>query len=204
MDFFLIPNNPENSVLVSANGVAHYQIRTAKLRGGVRVTHIQRPADSTEDSIVAEIEWKSWETPTIIRSPLLGGLGRCVGKPGVGVRARKFLYRRRKLSPSRYFVGNDGEEYQWMTSKNSGYVLLRSGTDEEVARHVNTINAEGLFAGERKSALRIQPCSLDIDLIVLSFVVMEKKRRERTGDGMEALPHDEDPQGEGCVAAVEA
>lgn len=82
--------------------------------------------------------------------------------------------------------------------------LLRSGTDEEVARHVNTINAEGLFAGERKSALRIQPCSLDIDLIVLSFVVMEKKRRERTGDGMEALPHDEDPQGEGCVAAVEA
>lgn len=103
MDFFLIPNNPENSVLVSANGVAHYQIRTAKLRGGVRVTHIQRPADSTEDSIVAEIEWKSWETPTIIRSPLLGGLGRCVGKPGVGVRARKFLYRRRKLSP---YVGH--------------------------------------------------------------------------------------------------
>jgi hypothetical protein len=78
--------------------------------------------------------------------------------------------------------------------------LLQSGTDEEVARHVNTINAEGLFAGERKSALRIQPCSLDIDLIVLSFVVMEKKRRERTGDGMEALPHDEDPQGEGCVS----
>jgi hypothetical protein len=103
MDFFLIPNNPENSVLVSANGVAHYQIRTAKLGGGVRVTHIQRPADSTEDSIVAEIEWKSWETPTIIRSPLLGGLGRCVGKAGVGVRAHKFLYRRRKLSP---YVGH--------------------------------------------------------------------------------------------------
>lgn len=94
----MVPNNPENTVLVSANGVAHYQIRTSKPKHGPRITLIQRPADSTEDSIVAEIEWKCWDKPTIIRSPLLGGVAQSIGTLGVGVRASHYLHKRRKFS----------------------------------------------------------------------------------------------------------
>lgn len=53
--------------------------------------------------------------------------------------------------------------------------------------------------------LRIQPlCTVDIDLIVISFVIMEKNRRDHDGDGSKLTPHDEDPQGEGCADAGEA
>ncbi|KAK1219840.1 hypothetical protein PQX77_017417 [Marasmius sp. AFHP31] len=72
MDLFLVPNNPEQTVLVSLNGVAHYQVSTGKAgHSGRRVSKLQRPAESEADSIVAEIEWKSWEHPTVLRSPLL-------------------------------------------------------------------------------------------------------------------------------------
>jgi hypothetical protein len=55
------------------------------------------------------------------------------------------------------------------------------------------VNEEGLFAGEKKSRIRIQPCSVDIDLVVLSFVIVEKKKRDHAGDGTRRSPHDEDP-----------
>jgi hypothetical protein len=97
MDLFLVPNNPERTVLVSSNGVAHYQVRTSKILGGSRVSRIQRPAESEEDSIVAEIEWKSWNAPTVVRSHLLGGLGRSVCM-GIGLRATEFLYKRGQFS----------------------------------------------------------------------------------------------------------
>jgi len=98
MDLYLVPNNPENTVLVSANGVAHYQIRTSKSKRGPRVTLIQRPADSMEDSIVAEVEWKCWDNPTIIRSPLLNGVEQAIGTQGVGVCASHYLYKYRRFS----------------------------------------------------------------------------------------------------------
>ncbi len=104
MDLYLVPNNPENTVLVSVNGVAHYQIRTSKKKHGPPVTLIQRPADSTEESVVAEIEWRHWDNPTIIRSPLLSGVGQSVGTRGVGVRASHYLHKRRKFSS---YVGFD-------------------------------------------------------------------------------------------------
>lgn len=98
MDLYLVPNNPENTVLVSVNGVAHYQIRTLKPKHGPHLTLIQRPADSTEDSIVAEVEWRHWDKPTIFRSPLLSGVGQSIGTRGVGVRASHYLHKRRKFS----------------------------------------------------------------------------------------------------------
>ena len=71
MDLFLVPNNPERTVLVSLNGVAHYQVTTGKTgNSGRRVSKLQRPAESEADSIIAEIEWKTWENPTLLRSPL--------------------------------------------------------------------------------------------------------------------------------------
>lgn len=98
MDFFLVPNDPQKTVLVSPNGVAHYQISTSKETNGPLVSLIQRPAESKEDSIVAEIEWRSWDTPTVVRAPLFKGLGRCVGKRGLGVTATNLLYKHHHFS----------------------------------------------------------------------------------------------------------
>lgn len=60
-----------------------------------------------------------------------------------------------------------------------------------------TTVAEGVFAGDKRQVLRIQPCSIDIDLIVLTFIIMETKRREKDGyaDKYDAT-RDEEPQGD--------
>lgn len=60
-----------------------------------------------------------------------------------------------------------------------------------------TTVAEGVFAGDKRQVLRIQPCSIDIDLIVLTFIIMETKRREQDGyaDKYDAT-RDEEPQGD--------
>jgi hypothetical protein len=99
MDLYLIPNNPERTALVSANGTSHYQIETTKPLHGPRVTSIQRPANLAGDTVVAEIEWRSKGSPTIIRSPLLSGVGQCVGTHGIGIRAVHYLYKRHRFSP---------------------------------------------------------------------------------------------------------
>jgi hypothetical protein len=229
MELFLVPNNPEHTVLVSPNGVAHYQVKTAKARpfGGPYISRIRRPADSEETSVVAEIEWKKWGTSTVVHSNLLT-------EEADGLKAKDFLYKRGQFSSyvgstsaedclttspysSRYFIGNDNCEYRWKADKrlldfvvseyprdvykahsgSSLFQLTRSGTDEEVARYVRGIIQEGMFAGERRSYLRVQPCSVDIDLVVISFMIMEMKRRNQAGDGTMLIAHDEDPQGDG-------
>ena len=106
MDLYLVPNNPENTVLVSVNGVAHYQIQTLKPKHGPPLTLIQRPADSAEDSIVAEVEWRYWDKPTIFRSPFLSGVGQSIGTRGVGVRASHYLHKRRKFSSYVWLLGS--------------------------------------------------------------------------------------------------
>ncbi|KAL0577362.1 hypothetical protein V5O48_004614 [Marasmius crinis-equi] len=221
MDLFLVPNNPEHTVLVSLNGVAHYQVTTGKIdKSGRRVSKLQRPAESEEDSLIAEIEWKTWEQPAVLRSSLLtrgipsvecdASLNRRIvkndgrnqasgGGRAVGVLATEFLYKRTRFSSTRYFLGDDEVEYRWKIVKGVGCVLTNGETDEEIARFSSMATDEGLYAGERKSRLRIQPCSVDIDLVVLSFLMMEKKRRAKAGDKALVMgnAHDEDPQGEG-------
>jgi len=64
---------------------------------------------------------------------------------------------------------------------------------------MSLLSTEGLFAGEKKHILRVQPCSIDIDIVVLTFLMMEKKRRDRDGIGGDSykIPHDADPLGDG-------
>ncbi|KAK7049421.1 hypothetical protein VNI00_006022 [Paramarasmius palmivorus] len=270
MDFFLVPNNPQHTVLVSPNGVAHYRVQTAKDPSGRRISDLQTPEVGT----IAEIEWNSWETPTVIRSELLkrtgvrgnsvllghgvsanfnvrphgentrwldsaetttrrrsvnntvapksilknplpqtqridNGTSTSVCGKAVGVLATDFLYKKGHFCSSRYFLGNDGLEYRWKFVKGIGSVLTRLSTNEEIARYTYAQTDEGLYAGERKTRLRIHPFSssyspeslspLDIDLIVLSFLIMEKKRRDHKGLGpaLAEQDHDEDPQGDG-------
>ena len=56
------------------------------------------------------------------------------------------------------------------------------GTGAEVARYTRGLVEEGFFAGQKKWFLRIRPSSLSIDIIILTFVIMEKKRRDRVAD----------------------
>lgn len=97
MDLFLIPNNPEKTVIVSPNGVAHYKVATSKNKAGVKVSRIQRPAETEEESVVAEIEWKHWDRPTVVRSCLHGGLGEEQTRKG-RVQAMDFLYKKHPFS----------------------------------------------------------------------------------------------------------
>jgi hypothetical protein len=142
MELFLVPNDPERMVLVSSNGVAHYQVRTSKIKHGPWVSVIQRPAETEEDSIVAEVEWRYWKAPTIVQCPLLSGMAGRMGKRGFGVPAKTFLYKRCRTSSyvdfypitnapddqsctfsARYFVGNDGIEYRWKYFRDIGAVV---------------------------------------------------------------------------------
>ena len=91
MDLYLIPDDPEHTVLVSSNGVAHYKIRTV---GRPKISVLQRPADCEEESIVAEIEWRSWDSPSMIRSPLFSSPGGIPGRDGIGVVLNSFLFRK--------------------------------------------------------------------------------------------------------------
>jgi len=99
MNLYLTPNNPERTVLVSVNGTSHYRIDTTKPLHGPPVTSIWRSENFPGDIVIAEIEWRNKNSPTIIRSPLLGGVGQCIGTQGVGVRAVHYLYKRRRFSP---------------------------------------------------------------------------------------------------------
>jgi hypothetical protein len=62
------------------------------------------------------------------------------------------------------------------------------------------VSLEGAFAGERTEVLRILPgCAIEIDLIVLTYVLKEMKRWEREG-GDTALNGDDEPAGDGADA----
>jgi hypothetical protein len=142
MELFLVPNDPERTVLVSSNGVAHYKVRTSKIKHGPWVSVVQRPAETEEDSIVAEVEWRYWGAPTIVLCPLLSAMAGRMGKRGFGVPAKTFLYKRCRTSSyvsfypntnapddefftysARYFTGDDGLEYRWKHYKDIGTVV---------------------------------------------------------------------------------
>ncbi|KAF8655847.1 hypothetical protein AX16_002931 [Volvariella volvacea WC 439] len=253
--------------------VGLYQIGTTKILDGIRTSRIQRlgpVAQTKQESVIAEIQWKTWGTPTTVKSAHISRVhrsdyhslrianrkGRAVGgggdrngdgdsgedtsnaglgrgwtgsrKRGGGnvprtkwkgkaragpirdvekVKASVILYNKSKFSSSnsRYFIGDDGHEYRWKMLRSAGCVLTRTDTGEEMARYTYVVISEGLFAGERKTVLRILPnCSLDLDLLVLTFVLMEKKRRDGLGDQTKQGPHDEEVQGDGGGSGGEA
>lgn len=93
MELYLVPNNPEQTVLVSTNGVAHYQVQTTKTSRGRRITKIRRPAESEEASVVAVVYWKHWDKPTVVRHcPLVSG------DVKNGILASEFLYKKNQFS----------------------------------------------------------------------------------------------------------
>lgn len=75
MNLYLVHNDPERTTLVSSNGVAHYQVRTIRTSflTGAAVSKIIRPAPTTGESIVAEIEWNGWGKAPVVRSNTFDG-----------------------------------------------------------------------------------------------------------------------------------
>ena len=76
MNLYFVPNDPEKTTLVSANGVAQYQITTSKA-GAFRspaVTRISRPAGTTANIIVGDIEWRRWGAHPVVRSNAFDGV----------------------------------------------------------------------------------------------------------------------------------
>ncbi|EKM55947.1 uncharacterized protein PHACADRAFT_256916 [Phanerochaete carnosa HHB-10118-sp] len=195
MNLYLIPNDPEQTTLVSANGVAQYRVLTSKA-GALRspaVTRITRPADSAANAGVAEVEWRRWGAHPVVRTHVFDGEAQTL-------EVRELLYKLGStFSTARYFLGNDNEEYRWKYAKGSGYVLSLRSTGEEVARHTAELVKEGYFKGERQWVLKIRPgCDLDIDIIVLTFVILEKRRRDKLAK-QSSEEHGEEP----CEGGIE-
>ena len=94
--------------------------------------------------------------------------------------------------------------HYWLVCRAIKKKLIQVDTNKEIAQYSRQLIKEGLFAQEKRAVLRFQPCSLDIDLIILSFLIFAKKRRDRGGDGTKLTPHDEDPQGDGGFSGAEA
>lgn len=71
----------------------------------------------------------------------------------------------------------------------------------EVARHALELVKEGFFRGEQKWALHIKPSNLDIDMIVLTFLIVEKRRRDAAqhADKKDAEGRGEEP----CEGGIE-
>ena len=82
--------------------------------------------------------------------------------------------------------------------------LLHCKTRREIARPVQEMVTEGFFKGQKKFCLAIEPTTLDIDVVVVSFLIMEKRRRDRvTGESMKLRHLDEDVATEGgCEAEM--
>lgn len=100
-------------------------------------------------------------------------------------------------SSTRYFLGNDGKEYCWKDMRGTGHVvrlffpvpsrptyspleqLTARYEKVEVARFTYQVATEGMLAGQKKWYLQVYPSSLDTDIIIITFIIMEKRRRER-------------------------
>lgn len=68
-----------------------------------------------------------------------------------------------------------------------------------MARFVHELVDEGFFRGEPKWVLRIRPSSLDIDIIVLTFIILEKRRRDALKNSAKDVDREETP----CEGGVE-
>ena len=62
-------------------------------------------------------------------------------------------------------------------------IHVRTGGVKAIYEHSPSHVVKGVFKGQFKTCLRIHPsCTLDTDILVLTFIVMEKKRRDGLGD----------------------
>ncbi|RXW24214.1 hypothetical protein EST38_g1660 [Candolleomyces aberdarensis] len=206
MDLVFLYKNLLDTPVTDVDSNIAYEIRTTRPSGSlIPVTRISRvkglsvtmpgrgPKRFILQEKLAEIHWKGISTPTRVHSPFLGE--DTVEK---GVEPHTFLKRRNPLSLSQrcfFFVGNDGIKYRWKTIETLGAILTRDG--EEVARCTRRTVGDGMFLGETKFVLRIQPGfeTLDVGMMILTFLIVDHKRHQKEIGPLNrwATIHDEDP-----------
>lgn len=143
MDLYLVPDDPENTILMSANGIAHFRVTTMNSTEG-SVTYLQRPSEDLEEGLLAEVRTGKGKRTTLVAAMLLEGVQRPM-QDDQGVDASRFLYRKGRFnasyditaqldfcsdfwsgSRSNYFIGNDGAEYRWKYQKNIGWTVSKA------------------------------------------------------------------------------
>ncbi|KAH9967986.1 hypothetical protein BC827DRAFT_1263740 [Russula dissimulans] len=187
MELYLIPNDPVNTTLISSDGFLRYWVRTTRPLSSLRTysSIIQRPSarGNNEEETLGEIIWGGLGRHSVVHSDLFKG--RSDVADNKVVRVKDLLWKVNTFGTSRCFIGNDEEEYVWKFCKSTGFQLLhvRTGSVKAIYEHSPSHVARGIFKGQFKTCLRIHPsCTLDPDILVLTFVVMEKKRRDSLGD----------------------
>ncbi|KIM87475.1 hypothetical protein PILCRDRAFT_814997 [Piloderma croceum F 1598] len=159
--------------------------------------------------LLAQISWRNWEfQPLYVFQP---AIIRCFIFQEA-VRVQDFLYKRSPYSTShtRYFrAGKSQTEYRWkVASKRKIADLVLTATSEpsrRLAVFKQRIPGKGVFKGETKNVLIIQPnCPIDLDLVVLSFLIVEKKRRDKDGAEFLTCPHVSENDWDSGMGAEEA
>ncbi|KAI9511339.1 hypothetical protein F5148DRAFT_358206 [Russula earlei] len=187
MELYLIPNDPVNTTFISSDGFLRYWVRTTRPLSLLRTCSsiIQRPSarGNNEEETLGEITWGGLGRRSVIHSDLFKERSEVTDSKVV--RVKDLLWKLNTFGTSRCFIGNDEEEYVWKFCNGTGFQLLhvRSGSVKAIYEHCPSHVAKGVFKGQFKTCLRIHPsCTLDPDILVLTFVVMEKKRRDSLGD----------------------
>ncbi|EMD34404.1 hypothetical protein CERSUDRAFT_158863 [Gelatoporia subvermispora B] len=197
LSLYLVPNDPERTTLVSEAGEGIYQITTSRPQAfGPAVTMIKRRAHSLGDSIVAEIEWRRWGAHPVVRASIFDGVHQ-------KLKVHDLLHNKSgRFSHTRYFLGNDDIMYRWKLVQGVGYVLTNRSSGKEVARFTQNVVTKGYFRGQRKWLLHTEPGTLNVDIIVLTFIIVEKKRRDRVADYTAIVRGEDDDPDDGCGAEV--
>ncbi|KAI1784231.1 hypothetical protein LXA43DRAFT_902032 [Ganoderma leucocontextum] len=196
MRLYFTRNDPEHTILMSGNGTIHYEVDTVRpAKFSAPTLCISRPPGLgvDGDTFVAEVQWRRGLHHPVVRSHIFDGT------EFLELEVRDFLFKiGRHRSHTRYFLGNDEEQYMWKPVKGVGYVLYHCKTRREIARPLQEMVTEGFFRGQKKYCLAVEPTTLDIDVVVLTFMIMEKRRRDRvTADCMKLRNQDEDVTAEG-------
>ncbi|KAI0752719.1 hypothetical protein C8Q80DRAFT_471013 [Daedaleopsis nitida] len=94
-----------------------------------------------------------------------------------------WLPKKNPLSRTRILVGSDGERYHWKQTTNWGRAalkLINPHTSCAIAEVRSARSGTGLFSKDRRMALLIQPEATPmLDVIVLSFIILDQIRREQ-------------------------
>lgn len=187
---YLVRNDIEKTALMTCDGTNRFGVTTreALLFGSPETTVIIRPGDTDEESIVAEIQWPSWE-PDLVRSTAFDG----GGKQWLEVRnvLEKLGW---PFSSSRYFRDKNNEEYKWRDLKRKGLSLIRCRTAKEIVRFQFASSNGGKW--NPRWHLEFDPSVLeylDLELMVTTFVIMERRRRNREGEYAAHGHHDHEP-----------
>ncbi|KIK81274.1 hypothetical protein PAXRUDRAFT_156425 [Paxillus rubicundulus Ve08.2h10] len=172
MQLTLSSESVRNAVMTNESGQVLYKTSHPFRLKGMRTTTIQKirpnadPVDMHDDfCVMGEIEWRLFGSSTFRIN-------------GQEMLSNNFLPRHGITGRKRTFTGPDGRPYRWDMLFN---VVVLSRDEEprtEVARYHR--RSLGIIGPKKKPCLDIHPDVMHmLDLIVLTFVYVEKLREDK-------------------------